>query len=64
MTIQIQIKGDLDMNDYKKSLNKHLKDPDFKKEWDDREIEYQDQAELIRDELTSSNDTNAKKSRP
>ncbi len=52
------------MNDYKKSLNKHLKDPDFKKEWDDREIEYQAQAELIRDELTSSNDTNAKKSRP
>ena len=42
------------MSDYRKSLNKNLKDPEFKKEWDDLEIEYQVQAELIRARLDSN----------
>ena len=42
------------MSDYRKSLQKHMKDPEFKKEWDDLEIEYQVQAELIRARLESN----------
>ena len=42
------------MSDYRKSLQKHMKDPEFKKEWDDLEIEYQVQAELIRARLDSN----------
>ncbi|MBP5623256.1 MAG: helix-turn-helix transcriptional regulator [Lachnospiraceae bacterium] len=42
------------MSDYRKSLNKNLKDPEFKKEWDNLEIEYQVQAELIRARLDSN----------
>ena len=48
------MKGELRMSDYRKSLNKNLKDPEFKKEWDDLEIEYQVQAELIRARLDSN----------
>lgn len=36
------------MSDYRKSLEKNLKDPEFKKEWDAFELEYQIQTELIR----------------
>lgn len=36
------------MSDYKNSLKKYLENPEFKKEWDNLEIEYQIQAELIR----------------
>lgn len=36
------------MSDFRKSLDKQLKDPDFKAEWDSLELEYQVQAELIR----------------
>ena len=39
------------MSDYRKSLEKNMKDPEFKKEWDDLELEYQVQAELIRARL-------------
>ena len=39
------------MSDYRKSLQKHMKDPEFKKEWDNLELEYQVQAELIRARL-------------
>ncbi len=42
------------MSDYRKSLQKHMEDPEFKKEWDDLEIEYQVQAELIRARLESN----------
>ena len=42
------------MSDYRNSLNKNLKDPEFKKEWDNLEIEYQVQAELIRARLDSN----------
>jgi predicted transcriptional regulator len=42
------------MSDYRKSLNKNLKDPEFRKEWDNLEIEYQVQAELIRARLDSN----------
>ena len=35
------------MSDYRKSLENNMKDPEFKKEWDDLELEYQVQAELI-----------------
>ena len=42
------------MSDYRKSLNKNLKDPEVKKEWDNLEIEYQVQAELIRARLDSN----------
>ena len=48
------MKGELRMSDYRKSLNKNLKDPEFKKEWADLEIEYQVQAELIRARLDSN----------
>jgi ribosome-binding protein aMBF1 (putative translation factor) len=48
------MKGELRMSDYRKSLNKNLKDPEFKKEWDNLEIEYQVQAELIRARLDSN----------
>ena len=36
------------MSDYRKSLERNLKDPEFKKEWDALELEYQVQAELIK----------------
>ena len=36
------------MSDFRKSLKQNMKDPEFKKEWDDLELEYQIQAELIR----------------
>jgi len=36
------------MSDYRKSLEKNMKDPEFRKEWDALELEYQVQAELIR----------------
>lgn len=39
------------MSDYRKSLEKNMKDPEFKKEWDALELEYQVQAELIRARL-------------
>ena len=39
------------MSDYRKSLEKNMKDPEFKKEWDALELEYQIQAELIRARL-------------
>ena len=42
------------MSDYRTSLNRNLKDPAFKKEWDNLEIEYQIQAELIRARLESN----------
>ena len=29
------------MDDFRKFLNKQLEDPDFRKEWDDMEPEYQ-----------------------
>ena len=42
------------MSDYRKSLQKHMEDSEFKKEWDNLEIEYQVQAELIRARLESN----------
>ncbi|MCR5399064.1 MAG: helix-turn-helix transcriptional regulator [Lachnospiraceae bacterium] len=42
------------MSDYRKSLKKHMEDSEFKKEWDNLEIEYQVQAELIRARLESN----------
>ena len=42
------------MSYYRKSLQKHMEDPEFKNEWDDLEIEYQVQAELIRARLESN----------
>ena len=36
------------MSDFRKSLEKNMKDPEFKKEWDNLELEYQVQAELIK----------------
>ena len=39
------------MSDYRKSLEKNMKDPEFKKEWDNLELEYQVQAELIKARL-------------
>lgn len=36
------------MSDYRKSLERNLKDPEFKKEWNALELEYQVQAELIK----------------
>ena len=50
----ISLLEELRMSDYRKSLNKNLKDPEFKKEWDNLEIEYQVQAELIRARLDSN----------
>lgn len=35
------IKGEFIMDDFDKYLNKQLKNPEFKKEWDDGELEYQ-----------------------
>ena len=43
-----------EMSYYRKSLQKHMEDPEFKNEWDDLEIEYQVQAELIRARLESN----------
>ena len=39
------------MSDFRKSLEKNMKDPEFKKEWDNLELEYQVQAELIKARL-------------
>ena len=36
------------MSDYRKSLQKNMANPKFKKEWEALELEYQVQAELIR----------------
>ena len=41
------------MSDFRKSLEKNLKDPEFKAEWDALELEYQIQAELIRARIES-----------
>lgn len=35
------------MSDFRKSLEENLKNPEFKAEWDDLELEYQVQAALI-----------------
>lgn len=35
------------MNDFRKNLEKHMQDPEFKEEWDKLELEYQVQAALI-----------------
>ncbi len=39
------------MSDFRKSLEKNMKDPEFKKEWDNLELEYQVQAELVKARL-------------
>ena len=39
------------MSDFRKSLEKNMKDPEFKNEWDNLELEYQVQAELIKARL-------------
>lgn len=36
------------MNDYRNSLEKNMKDPEFRKEWEAQELEYQIQEELIK----------------
>ena len=36
------------MSDFRKSLEKNMRDPEFAAEWDSLELEYQIQAELIR----------------
>ena len=41
------------MSDFRKSLEKNLKDPEFKAEWEALELEYQIQAELIRARIES-----------
>ncbi len=42
------------MSDFRKTLEKQLNNPEFKKEWDALELEYQIQAELIRARLESN----------
>lgn len=42
------------MNDYRETLNKCFKDPEFKKEWDSTELEFQIQMELIRARIASN----------